>query len=88
VIQFGSPMLRKSWVVRGWSFELEKIGQLCSFSPLFHFAFASSFSEIVPIFLYSDVVYFPSLTWAEFRRLEIAFNACTSYEICIRSLAL
>jgi hypothetical protein len=26
-----------------------------------------------------DVVYFPSLTGAEFRRLELAFNACTRY---------
>jgi hypothetical protein len=33
----------------------------------------------VPIFLYSDVVYFPSLTGAEFRSLELAFNACTRY---------
>jgi hypothetical protein len=36
-------------------------------------------SLMVPIFLYSDVVYFPSLTGAEFRRLELVFNACTSY---------
>jgi hypothetical protein len=57
-----------------------------------HIALALSFSEIytsrdlriylvgsliVPIFFYSDVVYFPSLTGAEFRRLELAFNACT-----------
>jgi hypothetical protein len=35
---------------------------------------------IVPIFLNSDVVYFPSLNGAEFRRLELAFNAwCTRY---------
>jgi hypothetical protein len=34
---------------------------------------------IVPVFLYSDVVYFPSLTGAEFRRLELVFNACTRY---------
>jgi hypothetical protein len=34
-------------------------------------------SLIVPIFLYSDVVYFLSLTGAEFRRLELAFNACS-----------
>jgi hypothetical protein len=36
-------------------------------------------SLMVPIFLYSDVVYFPSLTGAEFRRLELAFNACARY---------
>jgi hypothetical protein len=34
---------------------------------------------IVPIFLYSDVVYFPPLTQAEFRRLELTLNACTRY---------
>jgi hypothetical protein len=34
-------------------------------------------SLIAPIFLYTDVVYFPSLTGAEFRRLELLFNACT-----------
>jgi hypothetical protein len=34
----------------------------------------------VPIFLYTDVVvYFLSLTEAEFRRLELVFNACTRY---------
>jgi hypothetical protein len=36
-------------------------------------------SLIIPIFLYWDVVYFPSLTGLEFRRLELAFNACTRY---------
>jgi hypothetical protein len=41
-------------------------------------------SLIVPIFLYSDVVYFPSLTGAEFRRLELAFNACTWYVYGLR----
>jgi hypothetical protein len=30
-------------------------------------------SLIVPIFLYSGVVYFPSLTGADFRRLDLAF---------------
>jgi hypothetical protein len=32
-------------------------------------------SLIIPIFLYTDVEYFPSLTGLEFRRLELAFNA-------------
>jgi hypothetical protein len=36
-------------------------------------------SLILPIFLYSDVVYFPSLTRSEFRRLQLVFNACTRY---------
>jgi hypothetical protein len=36
-------------------------------------------SLMVSIFLYSNVVYFPSLTGAEFRRLELAFNACARY---------
>jgi hypothetical protein len=36
-------------------------------------------SLIIPIFLYTDVVYFPSLTGLKFRRLELAFNACTRY---------
>jgi hypothetical protein len=35
----------------------------------------------VPIFLYSDFIYFPSLTGSEFRSLELAFNACTRYEV-------
>jgi hypothetical protein len=34
-------------------------------------------SLIIPIILY--VVYFPSLTGLKFRRLELAFNACTRY---------
>jgi hypothetical protein len=34
---------------------------------------------IIPIFLYSDVVYFPALTGVAFRRLELAFNACVMY---------
>jgi hypothetical protein len=42
-------------------------------------------SSIVPIVLYTNVVYFPSLTGAEFRRLELAFNAC---EVFIRSSVL
>jgi hypothetical protein len=42
-------------------------------------------SLIVPIVLYTNVVYFPSLTGAKFRRLELAFNAC---KVFIRSLTL
>jgi hypothetical protein len=42
------------------------------------------FVDFAPIFLYSNVVYFPSLTWAEFRRLELAFNACTWYVYGLR----
>jgi hypothetical protein len=72
----------------GWSFELEKTGKLCSLSYLFHFACAVSFSQkytyrdfifylvcslIVLVFLYTDVVYFPSLTRTEFRKLELLF---------------
>jgi hypothetical protein len=34
---------------------------------------------VIPIFLYSDVVYFPSLTGTVFKRLELAFNACVRY---------
>jgi hypothetical protein len=41
-------------------------------------------SLIIPIFLYTDVVYFPSLTGLEFRRLELAFNACTKYVFGLR----
>jgi hypothetical protein len=41
-------------------------------------------SLIIPIFLYTDVVYFPSLTGLEFRRLELAFNACTRYVFGLR----
>jgi hypothetical protein len=32
-------------------------------------------SLIIPIFLYTDVIYFSSLTGLELRRLELAFNA-------------
>jgi hypothetical protein len=39
---------------------------------------------IIPIFLYRDVVYFPSLTGLQFRRLELAFNACTRYVFGLR----
>jgi hypothetical protein len=39
---------------------------------------------IVPIFLYTDVVYFLSLTGAELRRLKFAFNACTRYMYDLR----
>jgi hypothetical protein len=42
-------------------------------------------SLIVPIFLYTDVVYFNSLTGLEFRRLELAVNACTRYVFGLRS---
>jgi hypothetical protein len=41
-------------------------------------------SLIVPIFLYTEVVYCPSLTGAKFRRLELAFNACTRYVYGLR----
>jgi hypothetical protein len=41
-------------------------------------------SLIILIFLYKDVVYFSSLTGLEFRRLELAFNACTSYVFGLR----
>jgi hypothetical protein len=41
-------------------------------------------SLIVPIFLYSDIVYFPSLTRTAFRRLELAFNACIRYIFDLR----
>jgi hypothetical protein len=41
-------------------------------------------SLIIPIFLYTDVVYFPSLTGLEFRKLELAFNACTRYVFGLR----
>jgi hypothetical protein len=41
-------------------------------------------SLIIPIFLYTDVVYFSLLTGLEFRRLELAFNACTSYVFGLR----
>jgi retron-type reverse transcriptase len=41
-------------------------------------------SLVIPIFLYSDVVYFPSLTNVAFRRLELAFNACIRYIFNLR----
>jgi hypothetical protein len=34
--------------------------------------------------LYFDFVYFPSLTGAEFTRLDLAFNACTRYVYGLR----
>jgi hypothetical protein len=39
---------------------------------------------IVPIFLCTNIIYFPSLTEAEFRRLELAFEACTRYVDSLR----
>ena len=39
---------------------------------------------IIPIFLYSDIVYFPALTGVAFRRLELAFNACVRYVFDLR----
>jgi hypothetical protein len=41
-------------------------------------------SLIVPIFLYSDIVYFPPLTRTAFRRLELVFNACIKYIFDLR----
>jgi hypothetical protein len=41
-------------------------------------------SLIIPIFLYTDVIYFFSLTGLEFRRLELTFNACTMYVFRLR----
>jgi hypothetical protein len=39
---------------------------------------------VIPIFLYSDVVYFPSLTGIAYRRLELAFNVCIRYVYDLR----
>jgi hypothetical protein len=41
-------------------------------------------SLILPIFLYSDVVYFPCLSNSAFNRLQLAFNACTRYVFGLR----
>jgi hypothetical protein len=88
----------KSWLIRGWSFELEKTVSCVvshSFSNLRLFYRFKRYTSrdlriylvrslIVPIFLYFDVVYFSSLTGTEFRRLELAFNACTRYVYGLR----
>jgi hypothetical protein len=39
---------------------------------------------VISIFLYSEVVYFPSLTGVAYRRLELAFNVCTGYVYDLR----
>jgi hypothetical protein len=41
-------------------------------------------SLVILIFLYSDVVYFPSLNGIAYRRLELAFNACVRYVYGLR----
>jgi hypothetical protein len=41
-------------------------------------------SLIISISLYTDVVYFPSLTGLEFRKLELVFNASTIYVFGLR----
>jgi hypothetical protein len=42
------------------------------------------FFLIIPIFLYTDVVFFSSLTGLEVRRLDLDFNACMRYVFGLR----
>jgi hypothetical protein len=41
-------------------------------------------SLIIPIFLYSDIIYFPSLFDVAFYRIQVAFNACARYIFDLR----